>query len=59
MIGVVEGEHDSAPLREALRPLREVEFGTQRVREALLCADPASRGTVMSPWKVVGSVALV
>ncbi len=57
-IGTVKGGYDPAPLREALIPLRDVEVGAQRVSEATLCLIPASRGTLLSPWAVVGSVPL-
>ena len=45
------------PLRERLVPVREVELGAQRVSDAALCVLPASRSTLLEPWKVVGSVA--
>jgi hypothetical protein len=57
-IGIMKGENDPAPLREALIPLRDLGLGKHRVSEARLCLIPASRTTILNPWKVGGFVAL-
>ena len=57
-IGSIKGANDPGLLKQALIPLRDCELGKQRVAEASLCLIPASRMTILSPWKVVGSVAL-
>lgn len=56
-IGTVNRPNDPATLRDALVPMREAELGRQRVTEATLCVIPASRGTILDPWTVVGAVA--
>ena len=57
-IGSIKGANDPGLLKEVLIPLRDQELGKQRVTEASLCLIPASRTTILSPWEVVGSVAL-
>jgi hypothetical protein len=56
-LGAFNASGDPEPLRQTLVPLRETELGEQRVNEAVLCVVPASRTTILDPWKVVGSVA--
>jgi 2'-5' RNA ligase len=56
-LGTFNASGDPEPLRQTLVPLRETELGEQRVNEAVLCVVPASRTTILDPWKVVGSVA--
>ena len=55
-IGTVKRPNDPEPLRRALTPLRDAHLGRQRVSEATLCIAPASRRTILDPWRAVASV---
>jgi 2'-5' RNA ligase len=55
-IGVVNTPSEPTPLREALVPLRDIDFGEAWIEEATLCVVPASRSTLLDPWEVVASV---
>ena len=57
-LAVTRREHDPAPLRDVLVPLRDAWVGRQVVGEIVRCAIPIGRGSVLSPWRVVERVAL-
>jgi 2'-5' RNA ligase len=55
-IGAFSERGDASALREALKPIRDLDVGVQHICEATLCLVPASRGTILSPWETVGRV---
>ncbi len=55
-LGFFNDAHDPAPLREALVPLRDVDLGRRRFDAVTLCVVPASRTTILTPWRVAGRV---
>jgi hypothetical protein len=55
-LAVVRGEPDPDPVRAALLPLRNVELGSDVVRQLVRVRFPASKTTVFQPWSVVDAL---
>jgi hypothetical protein len=51
-IAVVDGTPDVVPVRDAVVPLRELDFGATIVEELTRVRAPAGRRTILQPWTV-------
>ena len=57
-VAYVEGRPDPAAIRDALEPLRSRRPIGERFREVTRCLVPASRTTILDPWRVVETAPL-